>query len=96
VNIAPAEIECELVSHEAVIDAAVVGIPDPRSGEAVLAYVVCANGARLDEEELRDYLSNRLATYKIPQHFVCLDELPRTGRGKLDRKALQDKGALDE
>jgi long-chain acyl-CoA synthetase len=96
VNIAPAEIECELVSHEAVIDAAVVGIPDPRSGEAVLAYVVCANGARLDEEELRDYLSNRLAMYKVPQHFVCLDELPRTGRGKLDRKALQDKGALDE
>ncbi|MBT2266091.1 class I adenylate-forming enzyme family protein [Rhodococcus erythropolis] len=93
-NIAPAEIESELVSHKDVIDAAVVGVPDSRSGEAVLAYVVCANGARFDEGELREYLSDRLATYKIPQHFICLDELPRTGRGKLDRKALRDKGAL--
>lgn len=88
-NIAPAEIESELVAHPDVADAAVVGAPDPRSGESVVAFVVPVPGAALTDTVLREYLGSRLSAYKIPQTFVCLDELPRTGRGKLDRNHLR-------
>jgi long-chain acyl-CoA synthetase len=96
VNIAPAEIESELIAHPDIADAAVVGIPDPRSGEAVLAYVVPATGQSVDEDGLSEYLAGRLAKYKIPQHFVPINELPRTSRGKLDRKSLRDRPAPGE
>lgn len=87
-NIAPAEVETALAAHPDVADVAVVGVPDPRSGEAVRAVVATA-GRKPDEDELRAFLLDQLAAYKVPQEFVFVDELPRTDRGKLDRAALK-------
>jgi acyl-CoA synthetase (AMP-forming)/AMP-acid ligase II len=69
----------------------VVGVPDPRSGEGVLAYIVAERGILPDEDEIRQFLSEHVAAYKVPQAFVFVDELPRTDRGKLDKVALRTR-----
>ncbi|GAA4013557.1 class I adenylate-forming enzyme family protein [Streptomyces plumbiresistens] len=92
VNIAPAEVEFALMSHPEIAEAAVVGIPDQRSGEAVLAFVVAERGALPGEDEIRHFLAEQVAAYKVPQRFVFVDDLPRTERGKLDRIALRTRG----
>lgn len=88
-NIAPAEVETALAAHPDVSDVAVVGVPDPRSGESVRAVVVAAAGRSPSEEDLRSFLAEQLAAFKVPQEFVFAEELPRTDRGKLDRAALR-------
>jgi long-chain acyl-CoA synthetase len=92
VNIAPAEVESALAAHPDVADVAVVGVPDPRSGEAIRAVVVAA-GSVPHEDDLRAFLADQLAAFKVPQQFVFVDELPRTDRGKLDRAALRRSSA---
>jgi long-chain acyl-CoA synthetase len=94
-NIAPAEVESALVSHPSIGDAAVVGVPDPRSGEAVRAFVVLEPNAerKPTPDEIATFLDGQLAAYKVPQELVFIDELPRTSRGKLDRRALRDLAA---
>jgi long-chain acyl-CoA synthetase len=92
VNIAPAEVESALLAHPDVTDAAVVGIPDPRSGEAVRAYIVLAAAAAATAEDLRDATASQLAAYKMPQEIIFLDAIPRTATGKLDRGALRREG----
>src|SRR5688572_30786548 len=79
VNVYPAEIEAELVSHPAVSDAAVVAVPDETWGESGVAFVVGTASA----DELTQYLGERLAKYKLPRRFVFLDLLPRTPYGKV-------------
>ncbi|HEU4361817.1 MAG TPA: class I adenylate-forming enzyme family protein [Mycobacterium sp.] len=87
-NIYPAEVECVIAEHEAIRDAAVIGVPDPALGEVVLACIVCA-GDDFDENELRMFLGERLSDYKIPARFVCIDEIPRTKSGKVQRHRLR-------
>jgi fatty-acyl-CoA synthase len=84
VNIYPAEIELELVSHPSVSDAAVVAIADETWGEVGVAFVV----GSASEEELSNYLVSRLARYKVPRRFVFLDALPRTAYGKVVKAGL--------
>jgi len=94
VNIAPAEVEAALISHPGVADAAVVGVPDPRSGEAVRAYVVLEADVVITADDLRTAVARDLAAYKVPQEVVFVDDFPRTATGKLDRRALRtDAGA---
>jgi long-chain acyl-CoA synthetase len=88
-NVAPAEVESALVTHPSIAVAAVVGVPDVRSGEAIRAVVVAEPGTSPTEDELRQALSDQLAAYKVPQEFIFVAELPRTDRGKIDRHALQ-------
>ena len=85
VNVYPAEIEAELVSHPAVTDAAVVSVPDETWGEAGIAFVVGTASA----DELSQYLAGRLARYKLPRRFVFLDVLPRTPYGKVVKDELR-------
>ncbi|HSZ70548.1 MAG TPA: AMP-binding protein [Solirubrobacteraceae bacterium] len=89
-NVAPAEVEAVLEAHPAVLEAAVLGRPDPRWGEAVTAIVVARQGAELETEELRAHCARALAPYKVPKRFVPASEpLPRTRSGKLLRRELR-------
>jgi len=95
VNIYPAEIEAALVTHPAMEDAAVVGVPDDRWGEIGVAFVVLRPDVRMAPEALaRDlaaYLEDRLARFKVPKHFRRLDEMPRTPYGKVIKGELRER-----
>jgi fatty-acyl-CoA synthase len=90
-NVYPAEIEAVLASFPGLTEAAVIGIPDARWGEVGLCAMVAANAPGDLAETVRTHLAGRLASYKLPRHFVMVDSLPRTGSGKVlkaDLKAL--------
>jgi acyl-CoA synthetase (AMP-forming)/AMP-acid ligase II len=85
-NVYPAEIENVLHEHPAVKEAAVVGVPDERWGEACLAFVVRDGDAT--EEELLDHCRGRLARYKVPKGFRFVDSLPRNALDKVVKSEL--------
>jgi O-succinylbenzoic acid--CoA ligase len=88
-NVAPSEVEAVLEAHPGVLEAAVIGRPDPRWGEAITAIVVARAGADLREEPLRAYCAASLAPYKVPKQIVLGEQpLPRTRSGKLLRREL--------
>jgi O-succinylbenzoic acid--CoA ligase len=85
-NVAPAEVEAVLLAHPAVEDAGVFARPHPEWGEAVTARVVLSRSA--SEQELRAFVRERLAPFKVPKTIEIADELPRTASGKLLRREL--------
>ncbi|WP_411091174.1 AMP-binding protein [Streptomyces sp. 049-1] len=87
-NIAGPEVEDALLRHPDVVEAAVVGRPDIRRGQIVVAHAVLKEGAVRDAEALRAFLREELAPYKCPREIVFLDALPRTATGKLQRYRL--------
>lgn len=89
-NVAPSEVEDALRSHPSVADVAVVGLPSDHSGEVVVAVVVLAPGAELDEQGLRDYVRPNLAGYKVPKRIIAVDELPKSLIGKVIRREVRD------
>ncbi|AZM91748.1 AMP-binding protein [Streptomyces sp. W1SF4] len=89
-NIAGPEVEEALLRHPDVAEAAVVGRPDERRGQIVVAYTVPRDGAVLTEEALRTFMKGELAPHKCPRSFVFLPALPRTPTGKLQRFRLRD------
>lgn len=96
--VAPGEIEAFLMSHPDVVQAFVVGIPDPKLNEAPVAYVIAAEGSRLTEDELRAFCRGKIASYKIPVGVRFVKDVPRTPgphgdkvqRAKLREQALRD------
>jgi fatty-acyl-CoA synthase len=100
VNVYPQEVENLLVSHEKVMDAAVIGAPDADLGERVVAVIqpvdmaeVAADQGAALEQELREYLSPQLARIKMPRQFDFRPELPREANGKLYKRELRDEYA---
>jgi long-chain acyl-CoA synthetase len=94
VNIYPAETESALFGHEAVGDAAVIGVPDDEWGERVHAVIEPREAVEPSEElaaEIQEYLKGRLAGYKIPREIEFVDALPRDPNGKLSRSKLREK-----
>ncbi|WP_256974017.1 AMP-binding protein [Rhodococcus sp. NCIMB 12038] len=89
-NVYPAEVENEIAKHPAVRDVAVIGVPDPKWGEAVKAIVVVNQGHALSEAELLDGLRDRLAGYKRPKSVDFVETLPRNANGKLLKRALRE------
>ena len=85
-NVAPAEVEAVLLEHPAVAEAGVFARPHPEWGEAVTARVVLRSEAT--ERELRDWVGERLARFKVPKAIEVADALPRTASGKLLRREL--------
>lgn len=90
-NVYPAEVESALYEHPAVELCAVVAAADPTWGEVPRAVVVLRPGAEADADGIRAHLRDRLAGYKVPRHVDFLDELPRTGSGKVMKAALRER-----
>ncbi|MFF2508526.1 class I adenylate-forming enzyme family protein [Streptomyces sp. NPDC058067] len=91
----PREVEDVLYTHEAVREAAVVGVPDPYRGETVRAYVSLRPGASVGPDELAAYCKERLAAYKYPREVEILPELPKTTSGKILRRELRSRERTD-
>ena len=88
-KIFPNEVEDVLATHPKVLEAAVVGVPDPHSGEAVMAFIVRKDPS-LTQAELRAFARANLAAYKVPKTVEFRDELPKTNVGKILRRELRD------
>ncbi|MCH6581467.1 MAG: long-chain-fatty-acid--CoA ligase [Proteobacteria bacterium] len=88
-NVYPNEIENVAVAHDGILEAAAIGIPDARSGEAVKLFVV-KRDPELTAERVLEHCRNNLAGYKVPKRVEFRDELPKTNVGKILRRALRD------
>ncbi|MBT8364114.1 MAG: AMP-binding protein, partial [Deltaproteobacteria bacterium] len=89
-NVYSTEVENVLYMNPKVLEAAVFGVPDEKWGEAVMAAVVLKGGETATESEIIEYCKHYQASYKAPKSIVFLDELPKTGSGKITKKVLRD------
>ncbi len=94
-NMSPGEIEDVLYEHDAVLDCAVVGVPDEEWGEAVAAAVVLAAGRTASEAELQQWVKERLRSSRVPQRVAFVIELPYNETGKLLRRVVRDRLAAE-
>jgi fatty-acyl-CoA synthase len=90
-NVFPAEVEELLAGHEAVEEAAVIGVDDEKFGQRLKAFLVLRSGASLTEDDAKDYVSKNLARYKTPREVVFIDELPRNPTGKVLKRELAEE-----
>lgn len=90
IKIMPSEIDAQLMGHPAIAEAAAFGLPHPRSGEQVAAAVVVRQGRSATATELREWLTTRLAQYKIPRRILFVESLPRALTGKVQRLKLAE------
>ena len=96
-NISPLEVEEVLNDHPDVLQSAVIGVPDERLGQRVVAYAVTRQGpdSAPSGDDLRGFLAERLAVYKVPEVINIRSSLPTSGMGKVDRAALLQFAVLD-
>lgn len=87
-NVFPKEVEDCLSRHDAVVEAAAIGVDDKDYGKRLRAFVVLRDGSSTDEDELKAFVKSNLARYKVPREIVFLDELPRNATGKLLKREL--------
>ncbi len=90
-NVYPREVEEFLYAHPAIADVQVVGVPDERFGEELLACVIRKPGAELSEGELRDFCHGRIAHFKVPRYVRFVDEFPMTVTGKVQKFRLREQ-----
>ncbi|GAA3830651.1 long-chain fatty acid--CoA ligase [Amycolatopsis tucumanensis] len=96
--ISSVDLENTVMSHPAVAEAAVVGVPDEKWDERPLVAVVVREGQSVTAEELREFLSDKVAKWQLPEHWTFIDEVPKTSVGKFDKKRLRafhSQGKLD-
>jgi len=89
-NISPFEIEEFLHTHKSISDAYVIGVPDYKYGEVVMAWVKFKEGKTASEEELREYCKGQIASYKIPKYFKFTNEFPSTVTGKIRKVEMRE------
>ena len=90
-NISTIEVEQALVTHEDVLEVAVVGVPDDRWGERPKAFVVLKPGCDRTEAELIDHVRSQIARYKAPASIDFVDQLPKTSTGKIQKNVLREQ-----
>ena len=91
--ISSVELENHVVEHPAVLEAAVIGVPDPKWDERPLVAVVVKDGQSVTPEELREFLDGRVAHWQLPERWTFIDEVPKTSVGKYDKKRLRGSHA---
>ncbi len=90
-NVYPREVEEFLYSHPAIKDVQVIGVPDEKYGEEIMAWVQVAEGATLTSQDVRDFCQGRIAHYKIPRYVEVIEEFPMTVTGKIQKFKLRDQ-----
>src|ERR1700761_875558 len=91
-NVFPAEVEELLSGHEAFQEAAAIGVDDEKFGQRLRAFVVLRPGGEMSEDDVKDYVKENLARYKVPREVVFMDELPRNPTGKVVKRELEQRG----
>jgi len=94
-NVSPREIEEFLYRHPAVLDVAVVGVPDPKYGEAVCACIRLRDGMAASEEEIREFCRGQIAHYKVPRYVRFLESFPLTLSGKVQKFLIREQMRLE-
>ena len=89
-NCYPAEIENSLSSMPGIAQAAVIGIPDEKYGEAIMAFITTRDGEPIDSAELIAFCRDHLAGYKVPRQFEFIPEIPRNPSGKSLKRDLRE------
>ncbi len=92
-NVDPVEVEAFFLKHEAVNKVQVVGVPDRRMSEVPVAFVVLESGSRAQAEDLAAFAKGKMASFKIPRHFIFVDEYPMTSSGKVKKFELRKTAA---
>jgi fatty-acyl-CoA synthase len=90
-NIYPREIEEKILTHPAIVEVAVLGVPDPTWGEVGVAACVAREGATATEADLSAWLAPQIARYKLPKRFFFLEALPKSGYGKVPKRLVRDE-----
>jgi fatty-acyl-CoA synthase len=94
-NVYPREVEEFLMGHPDIADVQVVGVPDDRFGEELMAWIVCRGGAELDRDAVAEYCRGKIAHFKVPRYVQCVSEFPMTVTGKVQKYKLRDR-AIEE
>jgi acyl-CoA synthetase (AMP-forming)/AMP-acid ligase II len=94
-NVFPREVEDLLADHESVEEAAAIGVDDEEFGQRLRAFVVKEEGKDVSEEDLKGYVKQNLARYKVPREIVFVDELPRNATGKVLKRELAERQLAD-
>jgi benzoate-CoA ligase len=94
IYVSPFEVEATLVMHAAVLEAAVIGVPDPQGLTKTKAFVVLKSGAEATETELQAFVKDKLAPYKYPRHIEFVTDLPKTATGKIQRFKLRERETI--
>jgi fatty-acyl-CoA synthase len=89
-NIYPREIEEFLYTHPKILEVQVVGVPDAKYGEEIMAWIQTEDGARLSADDVREFCAGRIAHYKIPRYVEIIDEYPMTVTGKIQKNKLRE------
>jgi fatty-acyl-CoA synthase len=89
-NLFPGEVEELLITHDSIVEAAVIGVDDPEFHKRLAAYVVVKDGDTLTADDVRDFVKENLARFKVPRDIEFLPELPRNPSGKVLKRQLRD------
>ncbi|MFN8222139.1 MAG: class I adenylate-forming enzyme family protein [Gaiellales bacterium] len=92
-KVSPLEVENVLFAMPGIMEAAVVGVPDERLGEAIRAFVVAAEGTELTAQDVINHCRTHIESYMVPRDVVFIDEMPKTSSGKVRKKSLREPGA---
>jgi fatty-acyl-CoA synthase len=88
-NVFPREVEDLLADHEQIEEAAVIGVEDEEFGQRLKAFIVPRDGTSLREDDVKDYVKQNLARFKVPREVVFMSELPRNATGKVLKRELK-------
>ena len=89
-NIYPREIEEFLHQNPKIADVYVIGVPDEKYGEELMAWIILNNGETMTEEDVRQYCDGKIARYKIPRYYTFVDSVPVTVSGKIQKFKMRD------